>query len=131
MENDKVYFYINQLDSLMKINKYEDALSYVKLLKYEKSLTPEVLLNCINCFEELEQYRECINFCDFRLEFFPEDDYLLFYSSRGECYYFLDEHEKALEYMSIYFEEADRNNSQPNVYYRGLYANILFETFHH
>lgn len=130
MENDKVYFYINQLDSLMKINKYEDALSYVKLLKYEKSLTPEVLLNCINCFEELEQYRECINFCDFRLEFFPEDDYLLFYSSRGECYYFLDEHEKALEYMSIYFEEADRNNSQPNVYYRGLYANILFETFH-
>lgn len=128
---DSPAYYINKLDSLANLEMYEEALPYVEALKTEKGLSPEVLQNCVICYESAERYKECIDFCDFRLQTFPEDDFLLFYSTRGECYYFLNEPEKALEYISEYIDLLKELNLNPSIYYIGLYADILYETFNY
>lgn len=117
--------YAIALKEKINANQLDEALEYVNLLESADSLSEETILDCIFCYESLEKYKECISFCDQWMDEQPNDSNLFFYATKGECYYFLDDVNKACQYIEEYIGEMTERSFDVDNYYYGMYACLL------
>lgn len=109
---------------------YEKAYIFVNELKNRDTLSSVVLFNCADCMIYMEQYDECIDFCNKWESRFPQNGYsTLFLPLRGECYYYLSDYENAEMYLSDYKELLSKDDEAMSTYYSGIYATVLHNLY--
>lgn len=118
--------YADSLSECIISQNYQKGIEYIRILQAADTLSPGTLLDCIDCYERLEKYEECITFCESWLKSHPNCHLLLFDAAFGECYYMLDNNDKAIDYLGDYIDEMEAQNFQIQSYYYGLLANSLY-----
>ena len=120
------------LNEAISLNDFERGLAYVLQLQSRDTLSYLVLADCAECLIGLEKFRECIQFINNWVEKYP-DLYSkdMFDTMYGECYYFLGESDLANSYLSHYVKWAEDNNINPGIYYLGIFAETLYDTYHY
>lgn len=118
--------YADSLSECIISQNYQKGIEYIRILQAADTLSPGTLLDCIDCYERLEKYEECITFCESWLKSHPNCHLLLFDAAFGECYYMLDDNDKAIDYLGDYIDEMEAQNFQIQSYYYGLLANSLY-----
>lgn len=115
------------LDELVKEKNYKKGIEYVRFLQQTDTLSPQTSLNCIQCYENLDMYEECIRFCDGRIQKNPQNYLLLFDEAKGFCYYMLEDYEKAANLLFSYIEDMEGQGFYVPNYYYGILAISLHE----
>ena len=130
INNTDIDDHAEQLNQLLESEKYEEAATHIPILQNADSLSAEVLSNCIRCYEHLQQHDKCIEFCKQWVSSHPDDDYYFFYEAIGTSYYFLKDYNKAVQYLSVYIEEMEKNDELDGFYVKA-YASSLYNTFNY
>lgn len=119
--------YIQDLRECIETQDYQRGIECIEILEKADTLSPETLLDCIDCYERIDKYRECIDFCKNWLENHPNCNLLLFDAALGECYYVLGDYTNSVDHLGVYIEEMEEQDFTVSSYYYGLFANSLHD----
>ena len=87
-------------------NNYQGGLRYIQLIQEADSLSYDAILDCISCFVNLNLYEEGIRFCDTRQKLEPQNDYLIFYATKGQLFYLMGKNEESAFWLEEYIDQV-------------------------
>ena len=112
--NELSSLYMEKLDSLVSIEKFEEALSYANLLANDNNLDNNAINNVSLTLYSNGKYDECIAFVS-KWEKQNKELSLLFHKIKGYCYLTKGNNEEAEKYLGQYVSDAEKEESTPEI----------------